>query len=123
MKNKHKFKRLQQQWSTDGPSTAADVANWCSQLLSRLSSCQRQALKQGLRSAWGCSTAYSGIGFFEHIVLSLTQNLGIRMVPCREAWEINSRARTALLGKGLDSPQHLFGDLLGIFPRNVVAKM
>ena len=56
-------------------------------------------------------------------MLSLTQNLGIHIVPCREAWEINSRARTALLGKGLDSPQHLFGDLLSIFPGNVVAKM
>lgn len=118
--------RLEAQWSQTnaGPCTPADLENWAAQVLSRLDGAGQRALKRLLRSTLGVNTAYSGIGFFETVLLSLSKYMGIKMPKVTHAFEISEKARITLLGtEQPDAPEHVFGDILSLFPARVVAKM
>ena len=71
------------------------------------------------------STAYSGCGFFESIVHQLSIHLGIQRPPtCTHAFEVQAKARAALLCTDLgDNPEHVYGDLCGVFPGRTIHKL
>ena len=56
--------------------------------------------------------------------MQLCRHMNIRTPRCRESWEINAKARLCLLGAGReDRPDHVFGNVLSVFPQHAVAKM
>ena len=117
--------RVEGAWGSDGPATAAQLELWVAQILTRLDAQQRAGFKRFLRTSSGFSTAYAGAGCFESIVGQLASYLGIRRPPgCLHAWELHKKARLALMcpDKG-DAPQHVFGDLTGIFPPRAIRKL
>ena len=116
--------RLESSWGCLGPTSPAELQQWVSQIVSRLDSTQRSAVKGFLRSAASYSTAYGGCGFFESIVWQLTTHLGVRAPRCTHGWEVQEKARLALMGKACpDGPEHIFGDLMSIFPTRTIRKL
>ena len=106
-----------------GPETACDLHEWPAQLCSHLDSFQRSQLLGFVRRAHSYNTGYSGCGFFESTVGQLCAHLGVRPPKCTEAWELLEKPRSALLQCSPESPQHVFGDMLSIFPPDKVSKM
>ena len=92
--------------------------------MSRLNGSEQRAVKKLLTSTQGLNTAYSGIGFFEAVIMALSAYMGIKMPKCTHAFEIDVKARIALLSSEKDdTPAHVFGDICGVFPSKVVRKM
>ena len=81
-------------------------------------------MRRFLKQAVGFSTAYSGAGFFESIVFQLCRHCGLKPPPCTHGWEIVPKCRQALLARNVsDGPEHVFGDLMSIFPQNKIRKL
>ena len=94
--------------------------------MSRLDLSQRAAVKSFLREASSYSTAYSGAGMFEYIVFALAVHLGVQPPRCSHGWEVDATARQSLLASAPGSgpgPDHVFGDLMGVWPKRVITKL
>ena len=77
-----------------------------------------------MRSAYSFSTAYSSAGFFESIVYQLCCHFGIGAPACSHGWEVDKKARQALMARDVpDGPRCIFGDLMGIWPTRVINKL
>ena len=117
--------RLEQRWAghTSGPRTSSDLEEWPAALLSKLDSFQRYHVLRFVRLAHSYSTGYSGCGFFESAVGQLCSHAGVRPPRCSEAWELLPKPRAGLLCSSPESPEHVYGDMMSIFPARAVAKM
>ena len=119
-------RRLEEQWRhrSSGPTTKEDLEQWVAQLLSRFDSVQRDGIRKFFIEAAAITTAYSGCGFFENLISQICLHLNISPPRCVAAWEVNAKARVALHGSGCPmAPAHIFGNLLGVYPKPVVRKM
>ena len=56
--------------------------------------------------------------------MQIAKYLGLHTIPCKIAWELDETARAALLcNNHSDAPEHVFGDVLSIYPAASVKKM
>ena len=102
-----------------------DGLAWARLFLSKLDSSLVGALKSILTSCSGVTTAYSGAGFFESLVMQLATVMQIQPPQCWHAGDIGELPRRALLAheESPMAPQCVFGDLTRRVRQGAVDKM
>ena len=93
---------------------------WLQSFLLQLDPATQGAIAEVLRNSPGFSTAYSGGGFFESMVVQVCAALEIQPPPCWHASDLSDLCQQTLLAhRGPAAPKCIFGDICQRVPRNL----